>query len=95
MCCLFATLMFFGPRLAFLIYWLIPRGQLRVELAFNSWILGFLGWLFLPWATMMYVIVYPVHGFDWVFLGLALLADIVSYSGGAFNRRRVPGYRGP
>lgn len=46
-------------------------------------------------ATLMYVIVYPVHGFDWVFLGLALLADIVSYSGGALDRRRVPGYRGP
>jgi hypothetical protein len=70
-------------------------GRLRVELAFNSWLLGFLGLLFVPWATLMYVIVYPVHGFDWVFLGLALLADIVSYSGGAFNRRRVPGYRGP
>jgi hypothetical protein len=95
MCCFATTLMFFGPRFAFLIYWLIPSGRLKIELAFNSWLLGFLGFLFLPWATLMYVIVYPVHGFDWVFLGLALMADIASYSGGALNRRRVPGYAGP
>ena len=95
MCCFFATLMFFGPRMAFLIYWLVPRGRLRVELAFNSWILGFLGWLFLPWATLMYVIVYPVHGFDWLWLGLAVLADISAYAAGAARRRDASFYRGP
>ena len=57
--------------------------------------LPFLGLLFLPWATLMYVIVYPVGGFDWVWLGMAFLADLASYSGGAYNRRSVPGYTGP
>lgn len=34
-----------------------------------------------------------VTGFDWVWLGLALLADIASYSSSAYsNRDKVPGY---
>ncbi|MFN8496381.1 MAG: hypothetical protein U0641_00880 [Anaerolineae bacterium] len=43
----------------------------------------------------MYVIVAPggIAGFDWVWLGLALAADIASYSGG-IGRKRVPGYSG-
>ena len=31
MCCFFTTLMLLGPRMAFLIYWLIPSGRLRVD----------------------------------------------------------------
>ena len=98
MCCFFATLMFFGPRLAFLIYWLIPIGRIRIYTAFNTWIWPLLGLIFLPWTTLMYVIVYGVNGivgFDWLWLGLALLADIASYGGGAYNRKEIPGYPGP
>jgi hypothetical protein len=41
----------------------------------------------------MYVIIFPVIGFDWIWLGLALLADIGSYTGGAYgNRNQIPGY---
>jgi hypothetical protein len=43
----------------------------------------------------MYVIVFPggIDGFDWVWLGLALAADLLSYGGGAFgNRNRVQSY---
>ena len=100
MCCFFATLLFFGPRLAFLIYWLIPYGTVKINAAFtgwpiSGWLWGLLGLIFLPWTTLMYVIIFPVVGFDWLWLGLALLADIASYTGGAYNRRRVPGYTGP
>jgi hypothetical protein len=49
----------------------------------------------LPWTTLVYVIVFPAMGTDWLFLGLAFLADIAPYVGGGYNRRRVPGYRGP
>lgn len=54
-----------------------------------------MGLIFLPWLTLMYVIVFPVVGFDWVWLGLALLADIASYSGGVYKRKEVPYYPGP
>ena len=45
----------------------------------------------------MYLIVWSpitgVSGFDWVWLGLAVVADIASYGGGAYgNRERIPGY---
>ena len=33
MCCFFTTLLFFGPCLAFLIFWLIPYGRLKVAAA--------------------------------------------------------------
>ena len=95
MCCFFSTLLFFGPRLGFLVYWLIPIGRLRIFAAFSTWIWPLLGLIFLPWTTLMYVMIFPVIGFDWLWLGLAFMADITSYAGGAYNRRQVPGYRGP
>jgi hypothetical protein len=94
MCCFFTTLLFFGPRLAFLIGWLTPWGQLKVNLAFNTWIWPLLGLIFLPWTTLMYVLVFPINTFDWIWLGFALLADIAGYVGGAQNRQKVPGYPG-
>ena len=92
MCCVFTILLFFGPRLGILIWWLLnPR---YVGFAFPNWILGILGWLFLPWTTLMYILIYPggVVGFDWVWIGLAVVADIASYGGGGYgNRDRLRG----
>ena len=93
MCCFFTSLVVFGPRLAILIWWLIR--PVYISAAFSSWIWGILGWIFLPWTTIMYLIVYPggIVAFDWIWLGLGVLADIASYSGGAYgNRNRIPGY---
>lgn len=98
MCCFIAVLAMFGPRLAFLIYWLIPYGQLRVMATFNGWIMPLLGLIFLPWTTLMYVIVYGsngIIGFDWIWLGFAILADISSYAGSVARRRDVGWYTGP
>ena len=92
MCCFFSALLFFGPRLAFLVYWLIPAGRLKIFVAFDTWILPLLGLIFLPWTTLMYVVFFPIFGFDWLWIGLALLADLAGYAGGVRNRRSVPGY---
>jgi hypothetical protein len=42
----------------------------------------------------MYVVVRPngVEGIDWLWLGLAVLADLTMYSGGVYKRRDIPGY---
>lgn len=91
MCCLFTTLLFLGPRAGILIWWLLD--SVRWQLAFNSFIWAMLGFLFLPWTTLMYVIVFPggITGFDWVWLGLAVLSDIGMYAGGGYgNRDRIP-----
>ena len=90
MCCLFTVLMFLGPRAGILVWWLMD--QVRWNVAFDSFIWSFLGFLFLPWTTLMYVGIFPggINGFDWVWLGLAVLADIGMYSGGGYgNRDRI------
>ena len=94
MCCVLTILLFFGPRLAILVWWLV--NQARFRLAFGgNWLLPILGTIFLPWTLIMYMIVFPfgVVGLDWLWLGLGFLADLAWYAGGGF-RRRVPGYSG-
>ena len=97
MCCFFASLLFFGPRLAFLVYWLLA--PIRVSAAFADfnfpWLVSLLGLIFAPWTTLMFVLIFPMNGFDWIWIGLAIGADIVSYIGGYHNRQQVPGYTGP
>ena len=95
MCCFLAALLAFGPRLAFLVYWLFPAGRLKIGLAFDTWIWPLLGFIFLPWTVLMYVIFFPIYGFDWVFVGVGLLADIAGYVGSFRSRQQVPGYPGP
>ncbi len=95
MCCFWTVLVFLGPRAGILVWWLVQ--PLRWQAAFSSFIWPLLGFIFLPWLTLMYVIVAPggIVGFDWVWLGLALVADIAMYAGGGYgNRRRMPGYSG-
>ena len=92
MCCFFTALVFFGPRLAILIWWLI--NPVYISAAFSNWILPLLGFIFLPWTLLMYLIVFPggVVGFDWLIVGLGLLADIASYGGGGYSNRSRLGY---
>ena len=92
MCCFFAALVFFGPRLAILIWWLI--NPVYINAAFNNWILPLLGIIFLPWTLLMYLIVFPggVVGFDWLIIALGVVADIASYAGGGFTNRDRFGY---
>jgi hypothetical protein len=85
-CCLFAVLLAGAPRLAFVLWWLFQ--PLRMQTTFSSFIWPLIGVLFLPWTTIMYVIVFPggVNGFDWLWLGLALVIDIGVYAGNARAR---------
>lgn len=87
MCCFLTTLVLIGPRAAVVIWWLAQ--PLRWQSAFTSLVWPLLGFLFLPWVTLAWVLVVPggVAGLDWVWLGLALAADLGSYGGGAYGRR--------
>lgn len=92
MCCLFTILLMLGPRAAILFWYLLY--PLRWRGTFDTWIWPLLGSIFLPWVTLMYVIVAPggVVGFDWLWLGLALIVDLGSYGGGGWgNRDRLRG----
>ena len=93
MCCFFTTLVLLGPRAAILIWWLAQ--PVRWQAAFDTWIWPLLGFIFVPWTTLMYVLVAPggVAGFDWVWIALAVVADVAMWGGGAYgNRDRIPGY---
>jgi hypothetical protein len=92
--CLFLTLLLLGPRAAIAIWWLVE--PVRWNLVYDTFLLPFLGFLFLPWTTLMYVVVGVggITGWDWLWIGLAVFADIATYAGGAVGGRgRVPGYR--
>ena len=92
MCCLFAILVFLGPRAVILVWWLAD--QLRWNQAFDSFLVPLLGFIVLPWVTLAYVLGFPggVDGVVWVWLGLALLVDLSSWFGGGYtNRNRIPG----
>jgi hypothetical protein len=94
--CLFALFGGLFPRLALLILW-IARPAL-VDAAFNTFILPLLGIIFLPFTTLIYVIVYVPGlgltgwGFFWVIL--ALLLDLGHLSAGYTQRNQIPGVRG-
>jgi hypothetical protein len=92
--CLFFTVLFLGPRVGIFFWWLFSPG--RWDSAFSSAIWPILGFVFVPWTTLMFVAVAPfgnVEGWDWVWLAFAFVIDVVQLSGGAYgNRSRLPGY---
>lgn len=93
MCCLLTVLLFLGPRAGILVWWLLDTARWTAAFT-GSFIWPLLGFLFLPWTTLMYVLVYQggITGFDWIWMGLAALADISSYAGGGYgNRDKIPG----
>ena len=93
MCCLFTTLLFLGPRAGILIWWLFQ--PVRWQLTFDSFIWPLLGFLFMPWTTLMYAVInlnglQGLQGFDWLWIGLAVVADLGMYVGGGYgNRERI------
>ncbi len=98
MCCLFTILLLLGPRVAGIVWWIAaPLRWVSNAGAFDTWLWPVLGIIFLPWLTLMYVIVSPggIVGLDWLFLGIALIADIGMYAGGGYgNRNSMPGVSG-
>jgi uncharacterized membrane protein len=91
--CLLAMFAGVFPRLALLFVW-IARPKM-VDAAFDTWILPILGIIFLPFATLMYVILWRAGGLsdsDWIWIVLAGLLDILHWGGGWSQRRQAPGY---
>ena len=90
MCCFVMSVLLVGPRLGILVWYLFSPTY--VNGAFDNFIWGFLGWLFLPWTTLMYIAIYPggIMGFDWLLLGLGVFADIFTYVGGYREVESLP-----
>lgn len=90
MCCGFAILALLGPRIIIIFWWLLKPAYFSSTFTTILWPL--LGFLFVPWFTLMYLIVAPggITGFDMLWLIIALILDISSYAGSAYsNKQRI------
>jgi hypothetical protein len=86
--CLFVLMAGIFPRLALFIVWVARPAM--VDRAFDSWIWPLLGLIFLPFATLMYVILWQaggLSGWDWFWVGLAALLDLGHWGAGGAQRR--------
>jgi hypothetical protein len=92
MCCLFTVLVLLGPRVANGFWWIADTA--RWNDVFGSIIWPILGIIFVPWTTLMYVLVQPdgLSALDVVLLMIAIAVDVVAHAGGGFgNRKRFSG----
>ena len=85
--CLFILLLLLGPRAIIVVWWILA--PLQWSAAFSTLLIPIIGFLLVPWTTLVYVLVLPggIVGLDYLWLALALLADLSSHAG-AYSRRR-------
>jgi len=78
-CCLVLVLFFLGPRAALVLEWIFGH---KIQHAFAHWYWPLLGIIFLPWTTLMYVIVWSsggVHGANWIAVAIGVCLDVFTY----------------
>jgi len=93
-----------GCALAFLVA-LAPRVVLILAAIFSerwdlvwggNWFWPLVGIIFAPYTTDMYMLswnpVTGIVGFDWVWIVLGVILDVMKWAQVASNRRRIPGY---
>jgi hypothetical protein len=89
--CLFAIFAGLFPRLALFIIW-IARPRL-VDAAFDTWIFPLLGIVFLPFGTLMYVLLYTpgvgLTGWEWFWVVFAALLDVAHIAASVRQRMQV------
>jgi hypothetical protein len=91
--CLIALVAGFFPRVALVVVWVSTN---LVDRAFGPFILPLLGLIFLPFTTLIYVLVWsPTAGLGegrWLWVALAFLIELAGYGGTArTNRGRFAG----
>jgi hypothetical protein len=74
--------LWFWPRL-FILGFVIFSWQ--IGNAFSSWVIWFAGFFVLPWTTITYAMMWGIYsdrvfGVEWVFVGLAFLLDLLTWS---------------
>jgi hypothetical protein len=70
------------PRFTMFLMWLFTD---RLSIAFDSFIIGFLGFLIVPYTSVFYALAYSpidgVTGFGWVLVAAGFIADMSSLFG--------------
>ena len=89
--CLFALFAGCFPRLALFIIWVARPAM--VGAAFGTWIVPLLGIIFLPFATLIYVLLYTpgvgLIGWDWFWFILAAFFDVAHLAATIARRREL------
>jgi hypothetical protein len=88
--CFFALFAAFAPRLLFLFIWIARPTY--VDAVFDTFIFPLLGLIFLPFTTLMWVLFGGsslMSGWDWLWIGLAVLLDLGHYASTYAQRGRV------
>jgi hypothetical protein len=85
--CLFWLVALLSPRLALFLLWAFTN---YVDRAFAGWFLPLLGLVFLPWTTLLYVLIDvapgPIHVAGWIVIALGVIIDINSWAQSAARR---------
>ena len=83
----------FAPRVVLVFMWIVGP---RVNAAFDTFIVPLLGLIFLPYTTIMYVLVWSpgigLAGWDWMWVLLGVGLDIMKWGQIANKRKQIPGY---
>jgi len=87
--CLIGLLALITPRLVLFFVWVFTP---YVSRAFNSFIWPLLGFIFLPFTTLIYALVWTpgvgVTGGAWLWVALAFLLDLTWHSGSGYRASR-------
>jgi hypothetical protein len=95
--CLFAVFAGLFPRITDIII-LIARPNQFMKAFNDKWWWAILGIIFLPFTTLMYVVILTwgvggINGWDWFWLIMAVFLDISHYAHTGYNNRSaIPGY---
>ena len=93
--CLLVMFAAFAPRLFVIFIW-IARPAV-VNAAFDTVIIPLLGIAFLPFTTLMYLLLYTpgigLTGWDWLWLGLAVVLDVGNLGKSSYDVTKETGWR--
>jgi hypothetical protein len=72
----------FWPRVFILAFWIFGSELGR---AFSSWVIPAIGFLILPWTTVLYAWTWAinsdgVHGWEWIVVACGLIADLLTWT---------------
>ena len=92
--CLLAFGIAFLPRVVLILAWIFSE---RWDIVWKgNWFLPLLGIIFAPYTTAMYMLAWNpvtgISGFDWLWVGLGVLLDVMKWAQIYQNRKGIPGY---
>lgn len=91
--CVLAFAIVVAPRVMLILAWIFSE---RWDVVWGgAWIMPLLGILLAPYTTIMYLLTWSpagIMGWDWMWIIMGVLLDVMKWGQIAQNRRQIPGY---